>query len=353
GVEDETNLSYEFEILKKNVEFTWNGTEFTYNGKEQAPEAKINEGFVCTDAEGNADDVKILVHGAVDVGSDYTATVYGISNENYSLEGIAEENLSTKFSIVPAVVELEWGDTTLTYNGKEQLPEVKIKESSLFSKDGENLDECLISEIEGAARDVGAEYEAKVIKLSNSNYALPETVTKQFEIVALKVVVDWGEMQVEYNGEVRHPSFTFNRQSNEGVEDDMDLTFTFENEGDGIDVGTYTATVALSGSDAGNYELDEKDRSVTFEIVPKEITVYVKTLDIEREFTGSAITVTDSEWYELTTDGIVERDAEQGIGGLFDLSGLALEPIFKDKSGNTVDSVVERGEYRIVPVKYP
>jgi len=53
------------------------------------------------------------------------------------------------------------------------------------------------------------------------------------------------------------------------------------------------------------------------------------------------------------TEGLEGDDAKLALGDLFDLSGLALEPLFIDEQGNELTSVSEWGSYAIRPAKYP
>ena len=353
GVENESNLTCAFEIKKKTVTFTWEDAEYVYNGKAQAPKILIADGVICSDEDGNSDELTVTVAGNIDAG-DYTAVASAVSNNNYTLEGNAEEALSKQYTIKPAEVVLEWGETSLEYNGGMQMPQVGIKADSLFvredSEDG-LPDECLILTKEGEQRNVGVGYTAKVLTVSNKNYVLPAEATKEFEITPLTVVIDWAEKELVYNATQQHPAYTFNRLSADDVQDDVDLTFTFERETDGINVGKYTVKVSLSGNDAGNYKLASEDESLEFDIVAKEITVLVQTLDITADYTGEAITL--GEWYRLVTEGLEGDDAKLALGDLFDLSGLALEPLFIDEQGNELTSVSEWGSYAIRPAKYP
>lgn len=107
-----------FTIQQKTVGIQWGDTELTYTGKDQAPTAAAT-GLV------EGDSCNITVTGAkkdtnAKAGSEsYTATAVSVDNDNYKLPG---EGLTQSFTIAPVVLEIEWSNTELTYNGNEQKP---------------------------------------------------------------------------------------------------------------------------------------------------------------------------------------------------------------------------------------
>ncbi len=158
---DEVDFDIEFTIVPRPVVLDWTYPEFTYNGQEQVPTAEV------TNKVGD-DECIVFVQGQVNAGTDLEAEAIeirnadGTINENYTVEkGV---NITTKYIIKPRPVTIEWGDTTLTFSGEEQAPEATI--NGLI--DG---DECELV-IEGKELNVGNNYVAKVIGVSNPNYTV-------------------------------------------------------------------------------------------------------------------------------------------------------------------------------------
>lgn len=83
----------------------------------------------------------------------------------------AEQNLT----ISPKTIGIQWGDTTLTYNGKEQAPTATA--TGLAGNDV-----CTLT-VSGKETALGKDYTATVTELSNPNYVLPKTgLTTNFTI---------------------------------------------------------------------------------------------------------------------------------------------------------------------------
>ena len=156
-------------------------------------------------------------------------------------------------SITPKTVELQWENTSLTYNGKEQLPTAKA--TNLVSGD-----DCGIT-ITGANKDVGNNYIAKATEVRNPNYKLPKNATtsytigkKQLSIEGLKAV------NRKYNGtsEVTLQGGTLTGVAgNDKVSIDMPKMGTVENSSAGDNKAVSYTKPILKGEDKDNYELSE------------------------------------------------------------------------------------------------
>lgn len=167
---DRTEFEAQITIEKLVVELEWTEGALVYNGKEQAPEVKIKNLVA-----GDACDVE--VKGVKDAGKNLTATAESLSNENYTLEGA--ENVTCTFEIAPMKVELEWGETTLEYNGEAQTPEITV--NNLQGDD--TAEDCKLT-VTGAETAVGKGYTAKVEGVSNPNYTIEgaDNLSTPFEI---------------------------------------------------------------------------------------------------------------------------------------------------------------------------
>ena len=106
---------------------------------------------------------------------EYSITPKGLTSDNYEISFEAGT-----LTVEQKEAELDWGQTKLTYNGEEQIPEVEIK--GLV-----NNDECS-AVVTGAKRDLGT-YTAKVESLSNSNYKLPPNPEIEFTIAKAEAKV--------------------------------------------------------------------------------------------------------------------------------------------------------------------
>ena len=123
--EDEGNYTLtlanaEFTIDPKPVHVTWGNTELTYNGEPQVPVAYVPDEEIVS-----GDEVKVVYSEdsyKTDAGDGYTATVTGLSNENYVLAKDAETTTTfniAKADLVPGVdFTVPQGIENLNYNGQ-------------------------------------------------------------------------------------------------------------------------------------------------------------------------------------------------------------------------------------------
>ena len=122
-----------------------------------------------------------------DVGT-YTV-YYKASNPNYEdVSGFAT------ITIKPRVVKLIWGETSLVYNGEEQVPSVTL--GNIQGDDVVN-----ITAISGYAIEKGNTYTATVLGVDNPNYILPSEVSINFKITPIIVEVP-SISSKEYTGEI-------------------------------------------------------------------------------------------------------------------------------------------------------
>ena len=261
----------QFTIKPKEVSLAWSNTALTYNGENQVAAATA-EGLIGEDV------CTVTVEGAEKKVGNYTATATALSNDNYKLP----EAASQAFAIAPKEVTLAWSNTTLTYNGNEQIATATAE--GLFGEDA-----CVVT-VEGAAKNVGT-HTATAKALDNDNYKLPAVVTSNFKIEPKEVSLVWSNTSLIYNGAEQVAIATA-----EGLEAGDECTVTVS--GEQTNVGTYTATAESLSN--GNYKLPEVVTS-EFAIAPKAgvvVTVTENSKDVvynteEQSVEGYTVSISD------------------------------------------------------------
>ena len=210
--------------------------------------------------------------------NDYMITVQqkDQSNPNYAITFD-----KGTFTIEKREIGLEWGSEKLTYNGKEQTPEVTA--TNLVVKDTCNVI------LEGAQKDANVvtgvdNYTATAVKVDNRNYKLPaENLTKDFTIAQRVVEIDWTNTDPSYSGRVQLPVATV---KNLAENDDCNLTvetFKEDQKVDAKNVGSYTARCTNVSNK--NYKLPEQtDTESKFTIQEKKLSA--KTVKATLSGTG-------------------------------------------------------------------
>ena len=147
-----------------------------YNGENQA---LVNDGTVTT---GNGTMIYALGTAQAITG-EFTTTIPTKENAGtyyvwYKVVGNANYEDTTSACITVTidkkVIEIAWGNTTLTYDGTPKLPTATVK----------NLvagDTCNIT-VEGEQTEAGSSYTATAASVDNSNYKLPANATTTFVI---------------------------------------------------------------------------------------------------------------------------------------------------------------------------
>ena len=232
-----------FTIAAKEVSLAWSNTALVYNGAEQVATATA-EGLIGEDA------CTVTVEGAATNVGNYTATATALNNDNYKLPAA----VTSTFTIAPKEIDLAWSNTTLVYNGAEQVATATAE--GLIGEDA-----CTVT-VEGAATNAG-NYTATATALNNDNYKLPAAVTSAFTIAPKEVSLVWSNTEFVYNGKNQIATATA-----EGLIGEDACTVTVE--GAAKNAGTHTATAtALSNA---NYKLPAAVTSA-FTIAPKEVSL--------------------------------------------------------------------------------
>lgn len=249
----------------KPVTISWDEETLvlTYNGKEQAPKAFI-DGIL------TGDTCNVKVDGAQkNVKNDYVATAI-IDNANYVISGDA----TTKFNIVPKVIEIVWSDTKLVYNAEDQAPTAEVAEGELCENDT-----CEVT-VTGKQTEVGDDYTAYAF-LSNENYALSADDSERDYVIAPKAIkLVWGNTEFVYNGEAQAPTVAV--KDGELCGDDK-VKVSLSGIGY-FNVGIYTAEASI---DNNNYVIADGFAKKDYTIAQAEIKEI--TIEIDKLICGTEI----------------------------------------------------------------
>ncbi len=325
------NLTHEFTISPLVVVLNWEYPEFTYNGKVQVPTATVTN--LKTRENGDVDVCQVIVDGVKDAGTANTAIAEQLGNSNYTLEGCT--NKETTYEIKPYKVTLEVKNTTIPYCGKYVGPEI-------VAKDAFDGDEVHATFANGSTGIGVGEYTATVNGVDNPNYTCDRGAQYKYNIVKAKIEFEELTLEKEYNGQDQDPTVVAKKYATTDI---LEFTFTYLTTSH-RDAGEYKVKINLKNTGSvNNYYLADEDKEKTLNITPKKITLLVTTKDINKDYTGSNISISD--WYTLSTEDLVSADGGKSVSDLFDLSQITLIPEF-EKGGVTADSVGAKGAYSIL-----
>lgn len=197
----------------------------------------------------------------------YTATAK-ISNDNYAISS----NEAATFTIGQKALTVTAEDKTVTYG--DPVPIYTLTYDGLLDCDKGKLGTpnftCEFNKV--------GHYSITVDGLKNSNYAITY-VNGTLTVNARTVTLDWGtDNSFIYDGK----SHTLNPDAkNVVIGDDLGLTVTITGEKitgpSAINVGTYTATAQIANE---NYVIDENNKSATFTITARSLTITANNHEI-------------------------------------------------------------------------
>ena len=273
-----------------------------YNGSEQALVAagSASGGTMQYSLDGT--------HWSTDIptGKDaktYTVSykVLGDSNHNDGASG------SVNVTIAPKPVDIQWGSTTLTYNGSKQCPTATA--TGLASGDTCNIT------VTGGQTNAGS-YTATATGLDNSNYQLPVEKTQSFTI-SPKVLT---ASDLEYTGSAITKEYDGNQTCSltsvsvkDGVLAGTDILSVHGTAVyDSANAGSRTVTFTPDAITTGNYTLADTE------------TLTIQGASITRKAVTATVTVT-SRAYDGTTDATVSAEVTEGLisGDTITITGLA------------------------------
>lgn len=266
-----------FTIAPCPVKIEWSGAAgFTYDGTDHSSNitatARTENGTAV-----NENIFKISfsykAHGAttftpvteVKNAGTYTATAEISNNYTISSNGSATFTIEQKALTVTAEDKtVTYGDSahyTATYNGLLDCDKGKLGTPNFT---------CNYNKV--------GTYSITVDGLENSNYAITY-VNGTLTVNARTVTLDWGtDNSFIYNGKARTLSPT---AKNVVIGDDLGLAITVTGENisgsSAINVGTYTATASITNK---NYVIDENNKSATFTITARALTITANNHEI-------------------------------------------------------------------------
>ncbi len=231
-----------------------------------------------------------------DVGNAYTITPKGLSATNYAISFVAGT-----LTVNQREVGIEWGNTSLGYNGSAQTP-------TATATNVVNNDEVVVT-VTGAQTDVGTNYTATATSITGSkagNYIFPSsTITTTFSIgpgtfTPVVSIDGW-----TYGGTNNAPSVSGNTSGG-------DVTYTYSVKGENnyssevpTNAGEYTVKATIAAK--GNYESAEATKNFT--ISPKSLgdgKDAATGIDINMEQVGDHVEVTYVKDGETTL--VVDKD---------------------------------------------
>ncbi|MBQ3254045.1 MAG: hypothetical protein IJA65_05750, partial [Acholeplasmatales bacterium] len=213
----------------------------------------------------------------------YTLGLESKTNNNYYIS-----TNPIVINVVPKEVVLKFKNTTVTYTGYYQKPEVVV----------ENLvdgDTCNVLQSDSLGRKEAGEYTIYAIGLDNKNYKLVGTPSCTFIINKANVDdFEFNGSQIEYRGTAYIPTHALPL----GIED---VNYVITQNGTTVDeiinVGSYEVTAIYTVN--SNYNTVE-DKTATVVVKPKEITVVIDFSKLT--YTGSEQSV------NVTFEGLVDGD---------------------------------------------
>lgn len=241
--------SHTYVIKPRPVALTWDDdTEFEYDGNPHCPTAHA------LDLSG--EELDIVYSGIqTNAGENYTVTAT-LENTDYTIDDTSEKTKG--FKITPKQVDVVWGNNTLTYNTKLQVPT-----ASATGVNGSSV-HLIVTGGQVNANMIGGEKVKSyygVATTDNGNYTLnPDTTSCEFTIAPYTIdKITWTNTTVTYNGNGQAPV-----ASAIGA-DGKPMTFAISEE---INADEYTKQVTLND----NYII-LSGASTTFTILPMEVRV--------------------------------------------------------------------------------
>ena len=266
-------LTFTWTIDKIQLQVNWSNTSSVYSGSSIAPTYTIT-GWAGTDSYESSGNYTINISGAqTNVGDNYSATLTITrkdgGNVNYTLS-----NPQTYFDITKAPIYVTFTNTTLEYNGQEQGPEYEV--TNFLVPNEVNIYSFVFTTL---GKDVG-QYSTELTLTSNNetmNYQLylaggEETAETDFIISTATLLVDWGELEFEYDGSKKSPTPEISGWFNTDSElYNINITIS---EGEAINAGNYTANLSLSlKGEEGKINYILQDTDTNFEILKAKIDV--------------------------------------------------------------------------------
>ena len=234
-------------VTAKEVGLSWGTTSWTYDGSTHST--------TCT-ATGllSGDSCTVTLTGnsvGKNVGST-TVTVSSLSNTNYKLPSANTKSIS----VVAREITLTWGTTSWVYD--KTAHSTTCTAGNLVSGDT-----CTVTLTNNSITNAGS-VTVTASSLSNSNYKLPSSKTKNIYVTAKEVGCTWGTTSWTYDKSTHSTTCTLT-----GIISGDTCTATLSGNSVGADVGT--ATVSVSALSNSNYQIPTVGLSTTLSITAKTV----------------------------------------------------------------------------------
>ena len=245
GTTTTAHVEVEYEAGSVTAGFSTNS--YAYTGSEQKPNPMVLSGST------TLANTKYVVNYPDDIinAGNKTCTITVQNNGGGSFD------INASYTITPKQLALSWSNTSLVYNGTEQVPTATV--SGAIGNDVPTVS------VSGGKINKGT-YTATATLSSNpnSNYTLSST-THSFTIAQKELTLSWGNTSFVYDGTEHSPTATIS-----GAVGNDNPTVTVS--GGMTNKGTYTATASLSNNPNSNYKLPST-KTQSFTINPKEVAL--------------------------------------------------------------------------------
>ena len=301
-----------FDIAKKTVTVT---SGITANNKEY--DGTTTATLVCSSAviDGKLEDDELTVAAATGTFADKNVgegkivtitgfTMGGTSGGNYKAADIGNQT-STTANITQRVATLTWGTAALTYNATAQAPTATVSNVA----EGDNVTVT----VNGAQTNVGENYTATAIALSDANYKLPaEGLTCTFTIAAATLTVAAMDKTKVYGD--ADPALTYSVSGFQGSESAIIMTGALA-RAEGNSVGEYEINKGTLA--APNYTISFTGATFTITKATLAITADDKTkiygaADPELTYTVAGLKYEDTR--ESVLSGALARVTGEQVG---------------------------------------
>lgn len=244
-----------------------------------------------------------------------------LTNTNYFIA----ENATKTYTIEPYSVSVEWNDgAALYYNGYRQHPSFRI-----IGRKGVYLDAevAYASDAEGYAKNAGNGYTCSIARLLPSNgynvnnYVLSSYAKScTYSIARCSVSVEWGSLQLVYNGKAQAPEAYI-----QGVGGDGKLALELNDYSNNINVGKYhiVAEQSVNGAKYPNYVII--NNGTDYEIVKRTLVYRANDITVSEgeslESVSSKLTYTPPNGIVSGEDNVIVSDIRLNVEGYTGAAG--------------------------------
>ena len=196
----------------------------------------------------NGERVTLIVSGGkINAGYGYEAEIVGISGVSASNYALPVTGIKVVFDILPSPLagKIVWSSEPIYYDGSEQKPRAYY-----YDADGNEYE---FTNVETDRASVNAGKYTASVSIDDINYTLTGETIKTFEILARKVCVEIGDMEVRY-GETPNMSAVTWRVTSGSFLAGESYRITFS-AGAVSGLGEYKISGTFSSANASNYEV--------------------------------------------------------------------------------------------------